>query len=83
MLTIRTAAKLLNLSPATLYRLVAAKQIPHIRLGTGRGKILFQEPELHTWLESRHVRPALETSTNPAPNPRPKKSSRLNHLRIV
>jgi excisionase family DNA binding protein len=51
--TITEAAKYLAVSPALLYRLVAAREIDHIRIGTGRGTIRFDEPSLEQYKRSR------------------------------
>lgn len=58
LLTPRDAARALGVSPATIYALVAAKAISHVRLGLGRGKIAFSEAHLQEYLRRNEVRAA-------------------------
>lgn len=55
-LSVREVAKLLGLSEHTIYHMVYARQIPHKRIRTARGKgksgkIIFSRVLLEKWLE--------------------------------
>ena len=52
-LTAKEAAAYLRLSPAQLYKMIARKQIPHIRLGQKR--VVIRRTELEKWLEVQTV----------------------------
>jgi excisionase family DNA binding protein len=56
LLSPRDAASALGVSQATIYALVAAKAISHVRLGLGRGKIAFSEAHLLEYLRRNEVR---------------------------
>lgn len=47
-LTLPEAAKFLNFSRSTLYRMTSRGEIPHLK----RGKLFFDEGELTHWLKS-------------------------------
>lgn len=51
-LNIQEASDYMNLSTSYLYKLVARKQIPHLRAGY---KILFKSIDLDKWLEEKSV----------------------------
>lgn len=51
-LNIQEASDYMNLSTSYLYKLVARKQIPHMRAGY---KILFKNSDLDKWLEEKSV----------------------------
>ncbi len=53
LLNIREAAEYLAVSPALLYRLVADRQIQHVRVGIGRGTIRFRSEDLEQFKRSR------------------------------
>jgi excisionase family DNA binding protein len=71
-LTVAQAAKRLALSPSKVYRLVAARRIPHHRFD---GAIRFSESDLEEYLESTKER---ERDTIPAK--RKQSRPRLRHL---
>lgn len=50
------AEQLLGIRRATLYSLVHARRIPHIRIG--RRFVRFRVSDLLSWLEERQVHPA-------------------------
>ena len=47
-------AKLLKMSPTTIYRECRKKQIPHFKIG---GAIRFDPDEIRDWLEDQKVKP--------------------------
>jgi hypothetical protein len=49
-ISLRTLAKRWGWHPSRLYRLCAAKKIPHLRIGRD---LFFEEPVLEQWLEER------------------------------
>ena len=51
-MNIQEASDYMNLSTSYLYKLVARKQIPHMRAGY---KILFKNSDLDKWLEEKSV----------------------------
>jgi excisionase family DNA binding protein len=51
-LNIQEASVYTNLSTSYLYKLVAKKEVPHLRAGY---KILFNKHDLDKWLESKCV----------------------------
>lgn len=53
LLNVREAAEYLAVSPALLYRLVADRQIQHVRVGVGRGTIRFRITDLEQYKHSR------------------------------
>lgn len=59
LLNVKKAADRLGISPATLYLLVAARRISHLRIGVGRGGIRFTDDQLAAYLQSCRVEPAL------------------------
>lgn len=69
-LTVRQAAEHLGFSVATVYRLVADKQLPHYRIGPVRNgaRLWFYERELDAWLDAQRV-PAAGLRTRRAPRP--------------
>lgn len=56
LLTRLEAAKLLRVSRTTLDKAVGAKEVTFIRLGKGRGRVLFQEEDLMEFAQSRICR---------------------------
>jgi excisionase family DNA binding protein len=52
---VRTAAERLHISEATLRRMVENRQIAHIRLGSGRGRVVFTQAHLDAYLQRRTV----------------------------
>ncbi len=55
MVSVREAAERLGIAISTLYDLVRQKKIAHHRVGTGRGRILFNEEDLSAYLASCKV----------------------------
>ena len=53
LLTSKAVCKLLDISPATLSRMVRTNRIPYVLLSTGRRKLIvrFREAELEAWVE--------------------------------
>jgi excisionase family DNA binding protein len=58
LLSIAQLAERWGWRPQALYRLIAARAIPYVRIGTGRGRIYFEEAAVEQWLEARRRRPA-------------------------
>jgi excisionase family DNA binding protein len=50
MLTVRDVAARLNVSPGCVYRLVSDGDLPHIRIGAGRGTIRVDEADLEAFV---------------------------------
>jgi excisionase family DNA binding protein len=73
LLTVIQAATRFDISASTLYQLVAARKIGHLRIGTGRGGIRFTEEQLAGYLESCRVEPALPPAVI---------ARRLRHLKL-
>jgi excisionase family DNA binding protein len=68
-LTVKQAAERLQVAPATIYGLCARLQLPHLRIGTGRGTIRLLEEDLLAFLRGRKVegrRPAAPAGARPA-----------------
>ena len=55
LLTSKAVCALLNVSAATLSRMVHAKKIPHVLLGNGKKNLIvrFREDELEAWITRR------------------------------
>ena len=51
-ITVKEASRLLTIGKSTLYRLSAAKSIPHYRVG---GRLVFSENELLAFMEDHSV----------------------------
>lgn len=59
LLTVDEAAEVLRVNPRQIYRMVATNDIPHTRIGKGRGgAIRFESEQLSKWI--------LEGGTNSA-----------------
>ncbi len=71
---VREAAARLEVSPATVYALVASGRLRCYRVGMGRGCIRISDDQLAAYLESA------EPVARPAPTPAPR--LRLKHLRL-
>lgn len=72
--SVREYAVAFGVSPATVYGMVAARKLPHVRLGAGRGTIRIPADAV----------PAAEpmpVPTEAAPLPAPKKAV-FKHLRL-
>ncbi len=77
LLTVPEAAERLNVSRGTIYHLCESGDLPHRRVGVGRGRIRFTEEDLQEYLDRKKV--AGRKHESPAPKP---KSIRLQHLRL-
>jgi excisionase family DNA binding protein len=53
LLTVAETAERLGVSVALVYRMAAQREVEHVRVGIGRGKILFQESEIEKYLRER------------------------------
>jgi predicted DNA-binding transcriptional regulator AlpA len=51
-LSVKDAELFLKLDASTIYRLCKAKQIPHRRIGTRGGRIVFTQADLDSYLDS-------------------------------
>jgi excisionase family DNA binding protein len=71
---VREVAARLEVSPATVYALIAAGKLRHCRIGNGRGVLRILDEHLQEYL--RNAEP--KASAPPAPFPRIK----LKHLRV-
>lgn len=58
LLTVKKAAELLGLEPATLYGWVYRRRIPVVKLSGKRGPVRFRESDLAKLIDE-HTRPAL------------------------
>jgi excisionase family DNA binding protein len=73
--TVKKAAERLCVSTSTIYSLIAARQLEHVRVGLGRGVIRIPEEAIVAF-EKRHAVPIADPSvTVVAPSKR-----RLRHL---
>jgi excisionase family DNA binding protein len=50
LLTVEEVAALLSVSVALVYRMVAQRELEHVRVGIGRGKILIPESEIDRYI---------------------------------
>jgi excisionase family DNA binding protein len=71
---VREAAAKLEVSPATVYALVAAGKLRHIRVGLGRGAIRILDEHIADYLR------AAEPVTKAVPAPAPARQIKLKHL---
>ncbi len=62
LLTVREAARRLEVSTATVYSLCAERKLTHLRVGTGRGTIRILVEDLVAFVESRKVQPRISTN---------------------
>ncbi|MCB2221554.1 MAG: helix-turn-helix domain-containing protein [Bacteroidetes bacterium] len=60
-LTVKEAAKFLQIAVPTLYDKVSKKEIPHIKAG---GKLYFLESDLMDWLKEKRVKMICEIQAN-------------------
>ena len=58
-MTVKEVAKILNLSQREIYKLAAANQIPHFKIGTS---VRFDPPAVIVWLEAKMMTPAVRRS---------------------
>ena len=54
LLKIQDISEALNLAPITLYKLVSARKIPFVKLGS---RVLFEPEKIAAWIEERSVKP--------------------------
>lgn len=57
-LTYPEAARILRISPQTLRKKVSRREVPVLKPFGKRGKVLFSENDLRTFLEASRVEPA-------------------------
>ena len=74
LLTVRDVARVLQVSIASVYAIVADGKIACHRVGTGRGSIRIEERDLEEYLSSCRSEKAEEPKRAPRP--------RLKHLRL-
>jgi len=74
--TVKDAAKVLDVSAQTIYSLCSARVLRHSRIGLGRGKISISEEAIAEYLQAREVAPHI------GPPPVAPKSIKLNHLHV-
>lgn len=74
LLTVRDVARVLQVSIACVYAIVAEGKIACHRVGTGRGSIRFEENDLEEYLSSCRMEKAEEPKRTPRP--------RLKHLKL-
>ena len=68
LLTVRDTAGRLGVSLGCVYGLVAKGELPHLRVGTGRGTIRIDENDLGDFIEGRKVgKPSRRRPTSPPP----------------
>ncbi len=57
LMTFEEACGVLRLKPGTMYKLVARREIAHVKTSPGRGgRLLFREEDLHLWIVKRLIR---------------------------
>ena len=78
LLKIEEAAKRLSVSRSTMYQLVEKRQLPHHRIGLGRGAIRISEVDLVEFLRQRRIEQLGANKNDKRPRPTRK---RLRHLR--
>src|SRR4051794_35781443 len=78
LLTVHEAADLLRLSDAAVYALCKAGQLPHYRLGKGKGAIRINEGDLLAYLQQSKQGATLASQGGPLPrlSPRPQRVKR-------
>ena len=54
LLTVRDVANTLNVSASCVYQLIESGNLPHHRIGVGRGAIRMSEADLNEYLSSCH-----------------------------
>ena len=57
MFNLKTACDYLNISRATIYRLIKSRQIAYSKIGIGRGTYRFRKEDLDDYLEKNRVEP--------------------------
>ena len=55
LMDVADVARRLGIAPSTLYDLAKARKISHHRIGTGRGRLLFTEQDIRTYLDACKV----------------------------
>ena len=78
-LTVREVADRLKVSPGCVYALVTRTELPHLRIGLGRGTIRIREDDLERYLTARHHEKPTLVSQPPVWQPKRKP---LKHLRL-
>ncbi len=58
MYTVNEVAERLKVSPATIYDAASSGELPHHRIGRGRGTIRVSEEQLAEYLKKTQVKPA-------------------------
>jgi excisionase family DNA binding protein len=74
LLTVRDVAEILRLSESCVYTMIAAGQLPHLRVGNGRGSIRFRRDEIDRFLDG--------CRTAPLPEPQRQVHQPLKHLKL-
>ncbi len=77
LLTVPEVAERLAVSRATVYNLCETGELPHRRIGCGRGRIRFAEEDLKEYVDGKKVKG--REGEAPAPKPSP---VRLRHLEL-
>lgn len=72
-LTVKEAAKQLNVSPNTIYALVSNRKLACNRIGLGRGAIRIAQKDLEAFLQASNSSNAIESAP---------RSSRLRHIKF-
>jgi len=65
-LSLHEAAKALRISARTLYELAHQGKVPHLRVGTGRGRLVFPIDLLRDWIRQNATGPQPATDTRDA-----------------
>jgi excisionase family DNA binding protein len=76
LMTVEEVAGLLGLSVSTVYSMVAARKLPFLRLGNGRGVIRFSRAQIDTYLASKAV------GTQEQKTPEPTRRISLKHISL-
>lgn len=54
LLSIQQVAEALNIAKITVYKMVSAKRIPFVKLGS---RVLFEPEKIAAWIEEQSIRP--------------------------
>jgi excisionase family DNA binding protein len=54
----------LGIKPSTIRKWVFDKKIPHYKIGSGKGLLLFKISEIEEWLSRQYIKPHLKLKSN-------------------
>jgi excisionase family DNA binding protein len=73
--TVKEAAAILHVSPATVYQLCSERKLVHFRVGSGRGTIRVRQEDLDAFVAGVTVQPEVPAAPKPTP-------VKLKHLKV-